>query len=396
VIRLALLFFPMAALAADPAIRVEGYTLSGEAITRRAAQLRAEGRTFQPEQLVEALIDEAVLAADARRTGLDRNPGVVSAVEQEVARALANLYTEKSIAKAVSPTESDLLAVYHDRSDTVRLLMVVVETEAEAKVVKARLASGGEFALEAARSLDPRSSSRKGDTGSVSRMELDPALAKVAFEAPVGSLVGPVALEAGFAVARIVSREQASAEEFKARRATIEESVRKRGIASARKHLAEMQRTKAGATVDTAFLQALGSRPEPSKDDLAHAFATIDGRPLLYRALYPRVRALGSGHLQNTASRTALAWSAVDERLLAKAAREAGLATSPEAQIDVAAGETQALAMAMADDLRRALPAAATPQEREDAVRNRLRKLRKDLKIQVDRKAAVAAAGTPR
>lgn len=397
-IRLALLLAPLAVAGAEPVpvIRVDAVAITAEAITRRAESLRAEGRKFKPEELVEALVDEAALAVEARRTGLDKDPGVRAVVEQGAAKALAEYFASERLADAIVPTEAELQKLYHDGSDLVRLEMVAVATEAEAAQVLKRLETGGELALEVARSLDIRSRSKKGDTGLLNKIQLAPTLVKPAFEAPIGKLFGPVPLREGFAVARVVERKLADPAGFAARRPSLEQFAKRQGLSVVRKHYAEQQRAKHAAKVDEAFIASLGRRTDVTPAELEKPFAVIDGKPIPYRALHPRVLSFGAGHLAGSATKVQLAWTAVDERLLADAARAAGVAGDPGARIDVAAAEHQALATAAADRIAASQPKKASASERAAAVRRRIKALRGELAVSVDRKAAVAAAGASR
>jgi hypothetical protein len=392
VIRLALVL----AAGGEPLIRVGPVALDAAAISRRAAALRAEGRKFTGDQFVDALIDESVLAAEARRTGLDKDPSVQAEVEQNAAQVLAAAFVDGPLASSFSPSDADLEQLYHQDADVVQLDLVVVATETEAKQVKDRLAAGGEFALEAARSLDPGSARNKGSTGPLRRADLPPALAKPAFEAPLGDLFGPIQLPMGFAVGRVVRRELADPKGFAARRPALESFARKQWSTRAKKHLAEELRAKASASVDEAFLKGLAARVDATPAELDHPFATVSGKPIPYRILLPRVRRLGTGHLQGPGTKIQLAWTAVDERVLAGAARERGLASRPEVQLDVASARDLAHAAAMADRIRSQQPAKASAADRERAVTERIAELRKDIKVEVDRKAAAAAAEAPR
>jgi len=393
---LPLLLAPLLAAGAEPLIRVDGISVSGEAISARAAALRAAGKSFTAERLVDALLEEAILVAEARRKGLDRDPDVRDALELESARVLAEAFAQGPLAASVKPTEAELQALLHQGTDTVRLEMVAVATEAEALQVKARLEAGGEFALEAIRSLDTKSGRNKGLTGPHTRMELAPAMAKQAFEAPIGKLFGPVPLNAGFAVARVVERRIADAETMKARRPALEQFARQQGLAAARKHYVEMVRAKEKAIVDVAFIESLGKRTDATPEEREHEFAKVGGESLRYRILLPRVRAVGGGHLQGPTVKLKLAWTVVDDRLLAKAARGAGLASAPQVAAALTATENQILASNMANRIVLSLPSKASPAERNDALRKRVEALRRELSIQLDRKAAIAAAEKPR
>jgi hypothetical protein len=283
--------------------------------------------------------------------------------------------------------------MFHNGADMVRLEQIFVATEEEADKVKARLLAGGEFALEATHSLEARSAKNKGDTGRIARREMPPELSKAAFSAKIGEIFGPVKLPLGFAVARVVERSIADEKEYPERRPVLESFWRQSAAVAAKRHLCEKLRVKHSATLDQKFLESLGKRGDATEAELNTPFATLDGKPLPYRLLQPKIRALGSGHMQGAGIKAQFAWGIIDDRLLAMAAREAGLASSPTVIIDTAIAANQALATAMAEKLQ---PSPASGGEPPDAaIRKRLKQLRKDLPIKVDREAAIRAAGNP-
>jgi parvulin-like peptidyl-prolyl isomerase len=381
---------------APDVIRVGDVGFTRASVAARARDLRAAGVTFQPDQLVESMTDEAALAAEARRTGFDKHPDVRALVDLETATLLAEHVTETEISPSVKPTEEALRLLFHQSADTVDLELVVVGTEPEAAAVRARLAAGGEFALEAARSVDPRSSRNKGRTGPLSRIQMDPLLAEPAFAQPVGALFGPVKMTNGWGVARVVTRVVGDEAAYRARRASLVPMAQKAAVARAREHYVSGLRKKAGAKVDEAYLRTLEKAIEVPEAEVDRAIGAIGGTPIRYREILPSLRRFASGransHMLGGSLKVKFAWSLVDDRLLAADARARGIDKAPAVAAALARAESRAQATALAARIAGELPASATPAERGEAVKRRIAAIRKQLGVQVDKAAARAAA----
>ena len=381
----------LAAVDGDPVvIRVDTVEVKASTIRAQAAELRATGKPFSPDQLVEGFVTESLLVAEARKLGLHRDPDVEAMVAYTRQKLLAGKFVEEELGKSVRVPEEEIRRLYHLGNDNIRLGLVVVATPEEAAAVRKRLEAGGELALEAAHSLDPATASRRGDTGRRSRLQIDTALADAAFAAPVGSLVGPVKYGPGWAVARVEERVLAPDAELPKVRSQIVASARKRAIASARTHLVEMLRGAKKATVDEALLKRLLADNGAGKSD--QVVASVGERRIRLREVLPAIRSVANVGHGGTAAGVAAAQQFVDELLLAAEASKRGLDTTPEAVTSLDAVARNVVSRFMAEKASSAAGADATQAKRARAFEDRVKKLRKAFKIQVDRMAALQAA----
>jgi hypothetical protein len=351
------------------------------------------GNSTQPATFVDALVDELLLALDAQRSGLAKAPATRTAIEAARAKFLARAYWEREIVAKAKPPEDQVRALYHDTGDTVRLRLIVLSSREEAAAALSRLTAGGEFALEASRSLH-RSAAKGGDTGAVGRRDLDPALAKVAFHAPKGKLFGPIELDPGFAVGEVVERTIADEKDLAAQRPTLEAWARQQFASQAKGHFLSMSRKQKGVELDEKFLVSLGKNTSTTEAQAEHVIATISGRPVRYRELLPEIQnwASSGGHMFGPAVRIRVAQTHIDNLLLAAAAVEAGLPERPDVAAALRIDELATLARTQATQLAASAPASASAEKRGKVIVDRLAALRKQTTIYLDRPAAIAAA----
>jgi peptidyl-prolyl cis-trans isomerase C len=365
-----------------PLARVGAVDITRADVVERLRVMASLRRPQTPAAAVGDLVEEALLAGEARRLGLDRDPVVARAIVQEKRRLAADALLTHL---APDPDDAELRSLYHLTGDSVRLVVVRLDAEQDARAVADRLRKGGDIAAEARRSTDPDLAQNQGKTGLVTRAALDPALAAEAFRAEPGALVGPVKLQSGWAVARVEERNLADEKGFAARREGILRFAREQRRTRTRAALLEQLRKKYPVTLDEAFLASAAKAGAPSAKDLDRAVATVNGRPIPYRAI--RDLAAGSdpgGH--GGAALAAFARVEIDALLLDEEARAMGLDSVPAATAALPGIERYLLAAAAIDRI-----AARPGADRADAkVKKELEALRGRTAVRIDDSAVAA------
>ena len=355
----------LALLAASEVVvvaRVNDAEITLAELRERIAATRSAGGDPKPELLVEDLVNEALFEQEGRRLGLQKDPYVKAATEEEIRNAASALLVE-SLARSVRVDDDRLLELYHDSSDTVRLQMIVLATEAEAKACLQRLQKGGKLADEAKHSIDPESAAGGGELGTRSRGQLRPALAEAAFSAKVGTLTGPVKLDLGFVVIKVLERHVGDALDFVAKLEELRSFAQKQAAARLRSHFLEQLRAQAKVTVDEPFLKSTGTRLQGSPQEMEHVVATVKGRQVKFADVAAEVRRLfggkEAGHSSGPSVKIEMAWSLVDRLLLADDAIKRGLADSPAVRTAGRRAERDAIVRLLSARLRAQAPKAS-------------------------------------
>lgn len=160
--------------AAKAAVTVNGETIPQELIDMRLKAILAQGQQADTPELRQAVRDDLVnlelMAQEAGKKGLEKNPEVAMSLNLERQKVLAGAYVQDYIkTHPVSDTEVqqeyDKLKEslggkeYHPRH-------ILVESESEAKAIVAKLKKGGKFdALAKRSSKDTGSKENGGDLG---------------------------------------------------------------------------------------------------------------------------------------------------------------------------------------------------------------------------------------
>lgn len=161
-------------------------------------------------RMLDQVIDQRLLAAEAQRRGLDDTPEGKRRLAAARERALADLLVERVVSdnvddKAVQKAYAEQLKA--PRSEEIRARQIVLATAAEAEAVKKLLASGASFeALAMERSTDQTTRFNGGDLGFFTTDVMPEAYQAALRTAKPGDLVGPFPVEGGFALVRVEER----------------------------------------------------------------------------------------------------------------------------------------------------------------------------------------------
>ena len=162
-------------------------------------------------RVLDEVIDQKLLAAEARVRKLDKSPLAQRRLAAAQERVLGDLLVEQSVEKAVN--ESAIRSLYQDQlkqakqSEEFRARQIVVASQAEAEAVRKLLATGASFdALAMERSTDAATRFNGGDLGYFTADVMPESYATALKTAQVGAVVGPFKTETGFALLKVEDR----------------------------------------------------------------------------------------------------------------------------------------------------------------------------------------------
>lgn len=224
---------PMAGAGGQEAARVGGEPIYVYDITQEAAAqgLTAAGQHLAPgdeayETVLNELIDQKLLAQEARRRGLDRTPEARRRLETAEERILGNVLLENAVSETV--TDAAIRRMYDEQvrlvemGDEVRARHILVATRDEAEAARERVLAGEDFAAVAFEvSLDEATRLEGGELGYVTQDTLALPLATAAYATPVGELSEPVESDLGWHIVQVEDRRASPRPEFEELRQRI-------------------------------------------------------------------------------------------------------------------------------------------------------------------------------
>lgn len=219
-----------------------------EASARSAGVLRPE-ETLSPQtaferELVEAYVEQRLLAGAALSEGMQRAPSVSRRINAARDRVLASAFMDARLEDTVT---SDAVKRLYDAQagvtslgDEVRARHIVVATEEEAAAVIARLDDGADFAALARElSIDRSTAPLGGQVGWFTYAMMTPPFSRVAFDTPEGERAEPFQTEFGWHILEVTGRRATEQVPFSDVSDNIEDFLRMRTIETTLEELEE-------------------------------------------------------------------------------------------------------------------------------------------------------------
>ena len=236
----------------DPILaRIEGryvHLSEIEAAARAGGFLREE-ETLTPQsafkrELVEAYVEQRLLARAALNSGLQRTPQVLRRVNAARDHVLAGAFIEDRMNASVTP--ETVRKLYESTADITRLgdevraRHIVVATGGEADEIVKLVEGGADFSeLARSRSIDKATAPLGGEVGWFTKAMMAPTFANAAFSTAPGNIAAPFQTEFGWHVLEILGRRATGDVPFEAVKDNIAEYLRLRTIDTTIAELAE-------------------------------------------------------------------------------------------------------------------------------------------------------------
>jgi peptidyl-prolyl cis-trans isomerase C len=181
--------------------------------------------------VLNKIIASIALAAEAHRTGADKDPAIQHRVAEAKQEALATAWLTKSVAPQI--TDDALRARYMSEiaskpgEDEAHVRDILVKDEATAKKIIAQLDKGADFPTLAKKySEDSAAAPRGGDLGFVRKSEMIPAFADATFALQPGQITKtPVQTQFGWHVIQLLARRHALQPTFEQVRGPLRQEI---------------------------------------------------------------------------------------------------------------------------------------------------------------------------
>ena len=217
-----------AAPAPAPKMQVKGNPVVGKVngaeiryadVQAAMATLPQQYRDLPEETLfpsvLQQLIDGKLMAAAARKSGLDKDPAFLKTLEDVKERALQEAYITKNIDAEVTDanvkTAYDELVAKMPPQEEVRARHILVKTEAEAKAIKKQLDGGADFSKLADEKSSDGAAKNGGDLGFFTKDQMVAEFSTAAFALKKGEVSGPVKSSFGWHIIKLEERRTVSA-----------------------------------------------------------------------------------------------------------------------------------------------------------------------------------------
>ncbi|WP_298158531.1 peptidylprolyl isomerase [Brevundimonas sp.] len=211
-------------------------------------------------RVLDEVIDQKLLAAEAERRGLDNSPLAQRRLQATRERILGDMLVENEVNGRIN--DQAVQTLYQEQlrlartSEEIRVRLILSRTKPEADAVIGILGQGASFeAVAQERSIDEATRFSGGDLGYSTADVMPQAYANALRDAAAGSTVGPFQTEGGWAVLRVEDRRRESPPTLDQARPQIVRYLTYEGV----RQLLEELRGKARVNV---LLAAEGGAPQ--------------------------------------------------------------------------------------------------------------------------------------
>ena len=214
-------------------------------------------------RVLDEVIDQKLLAAEAERRGLDNSPLAQRRLQATRERILGDMLVENEVNGRIN--DQAVQTLYQEQlrlartSEEIRVRLILSRTKPEADAVMGILGQGASFeAVAQERSIDEATRFSGGDLGYSTADVMPQAYANALRDAAAGSTVGPFQTEGGWAVLRVEDRRRESPPTLDQARPQIVRYLTYEGV----RQLLEELRGK--AKVDVLLAAESGAPQEPA------------------------------------------------------------------------------------------------------------------------------------
>lgn len=195
---------------------INGKVITTEDFNRKIEHLPPQLRKRAEQNKLDFLqyqIRKELLFQEGIKQGIDKNPRVVSMIEQYQYELIVQKYLDKSLKDTEKISDKELKEYYqknissYKTKEEITASHILVKTEEEAKEILSELKKGKDFfELAKERSVDPGSNYKGGRLGPIVRGTMLPEFEKIAFDLKVGELSPIVKSEFGYHIIKLTDK----------------------------------------------------------------------------------------------------------------------------------------------------------------------------------------------
>jgi peptidyl-prolyl cis-trans isomerase C len=186
---------------------VNGVDITYAQFKAHLERIERDQRPVPPErygEILRAMVQQEILTQRAVADGIDKDPAVVSRLEQVRRNILIEEMIKRRVVPQITVTDEEVRKTYEDNQtlfavEAVAVYHILVKTEAEAEALRKQIEAGKDFAeLAKAHSEDAGSKEKGGDLGTISRGQTETEFEEVAFRLKVGEISPVVKTQYGY------------------------------------------------------------------------------------------------------------------------------------------------------------------------------------------------------
>lgn len=165
------------------------------------------------EMFLESIINQKLLYAEASKLSLDKDPDVQKQLDEARKEILIRAYLKEEIENTVKVTDEEAKKYYDANKDKLKepekinVSHILVDSEAEAKDILAKLKGGADFAALAKEKSKDASKEKGGEVGFIAKGQTAPEFEQAAFALQPGQISGVVKTQFGYHIIKVTEKQ---------------------------------------------------------------------------------------------------------------------------------------------------------------------------------------------
>ena len=165
------------------------------------------------DMFLDSIINQKLLYAEASKADFDKNPDVQKQLEEARKEIIIKAYLRKEIEDTVRVSDEDAKKYYDANKDKFKepeklnISHILVDNEAEAKDILAKLKGGADFAALAKEKSKDASKERGGELGLIAKGQTVPEFEQAAFALQPGQISEVVKTQFGYHIIKVTERQ---------------------------------------------------------------------------------------------------------------------------------------------------------------------------------------------
>ena len=236
---------------------------------------------FDFERLLFRIVNDALLAQEARALGLQKDEPIPKKLEQQrIGLALSHFEQEK-VWKDLTVTEDETRALFDEGYSSATFHVLTTRSREEAEAARQDLENGEEFESVAKRSSIDGFRGRGGQVSNVHYIDLPAAISPELFRLEPDQIAGPILSDLGWTVMQAESFEEADPAKYPIVRRFLERVIRERKAEAKRAEIAEQLRRTHPVQIHQDVLSAIGQERLPTSRIVARSTIRMRRLPRL-------------------------------------------------------------------------------------------------------------------
>lgn len=165
------------------------------------------------DMFLDSVVSQKLLYVEASKLNLDKDPDVQKQIEDARKDIIIKEYLRKEIEDKVTVSDEDAKKYYEENPDKfkepekVEVSHILVDTEAEANDILAKLKAGDDFAKLAKEKSKCPSKDKGGELGYISKGQTVPEFETAAFSLQPGQLSGVIKSQFGYHIIKVTAKQ---------------------------------------------------------------------------------------------------------------------------------------------------------------------------------------------